>query len=412
MSVANRRHSPPARPELAPGDVLPPSIPPRPHRNPAQLLIILVVAALVLGVMVGVSRVARQAASASLRSSLWAQSAALSLARSAGAPGRPVDVSVLEAGVVDITTRMDYQNAVGAGTGIVLSPSGEVLTNNHVISGATSISVTDVQTGRSYPATVVGYDRSHDVALLQLQGTRDLPTASIGDSSTVAIGDEIAAVGNAGGVGGPPSIASGMVSALDQTITASDGHNGNVQRLTGLIQVTATVVPGDSGGPLVNTAGQVVGIDTAASTGFRFESASGEGFAIPINDAISIIKHIEAGTGSSTVHIGPTGVLGILVEDTSAPAEPSPWGSFGAQDGSAMPGVTVVGVLPGSPGEQAGLAAGDIIVALDKTRIDPATTLTSVLDGHHPGDSVQLTWLDPSGQQHDATVRLETGPPN
>jgi S1-C subfamily serine protease len=410
VSEASRSSYPSTAPELPPLGHRPSPIPPRRGRNPAHLLIIAVIAALLLGATTGVGRTMWYV-SASLLSSPWAQSGALPLARWSSKSSGPVNVSAPDAGVVDINSQLGYQNAVSAGTGIVLSPSGEVLTNNHVISGATSISITDVATRRSYPATVVGYDPSHDIALLQAQGASSLTTASIGDSSTVEVGDEIAAVGNAGGVGGPPTIAPGTVSALDRTIIASDG-NGSAQQLSGLIQVAANMQPGDSGGPLVNIAGQVVGINTAASTGFRFESASDEGYAIPINDVIAIAKQIQAGSSSSTVHIGPTGILGIVVEDTRSRAGLSPWGRSGSRYGSAVPGATVVGVLPGSPGDQAQLAAGDTIVAFDHTAIDSATTLTTMLNSHHPGDSVQLTWLDPSGQQHDATVRLVAGPPN
>jgi S1-C subfamily serine protease len=214
-----------------------------------------------------------------------------------------VDLSPLVAKVspalVHINVRLG-QRAEGAGTGIVLSSSGEVLTNNHVISGATSISVTDVGNGQTYPATVVGNDRSHDIAVLQLQDASGLQTASIGDSSTVAVGDEIAAIGNAGGRGGTPSIAAGTVYALDQTITVRDDTTERAQRLTGLIQVTAQLRPGYSGGPLVNTAGQVIGVNTAASTRFQSQSSGGEGFAIPINDAIAISRQIDAGIASAT----------------------------------------------------------------------------------------------------------------
>lgn len=194
--------------------------------------------------------------------------------------------------LVHVNVRLDDQNAHAAGTGIVLSPSGEVLTNNHVISDATSISVTDVGDGQTYPATVVGADRGHDIAVLQLQGASGLQTAVIGDSSAVAVGDAIAAIGNAGGRGGTPSIAAGTVSALGQKITVRGDTTGGDLRLTGLIQVTAQLQPGYSGGPLVNTAGKVVGVNTAAATGFR--SSGGEGFAIPINDAMTIRGQIGA----------------------------------------------------------------------------------------------------------------------
>lgn len=409
MTDDNHPGYPPAGPGLPPGDSWRRALPPRPRRSPAHLLTALIVTALFIGVTVGAGRAVWQAVPAPLPLSPWApsQSAASPPQHTPGLSGWSASASALRAGVVDIDTQLGYQDAAGAGTGIVLSRSGEVLTNNHVISGATRIRVTDVSTGRSYPATVTGYDRSHDVALLQVQGASGLPTASIGDSSTVSVGDEIAAVGNAGGVGGPPSIAPGRVSALDRTIIASDAHGRSTQQLTDLIQIAADVVPGDSGGPLLNTAGQVVGMDTAATMGFRFESARGEGFAIPINEAINIAKHIESGSGSDTVHVGPTGVLGIVVQDTNAPAPLGP-----SSSDSAGPGAIVVGVLPSSPGDQAGLAAGDIIVSADGTATESATTLTTVLNHHHPGDPVELTWLDPSGQQHDATVRLATGPPN
>lgn len=405
MSEADRPGYPPAGPALPLGGYRPPQIPPR---SPRPLLIIVVCVAVVVGLVVGMGRAAWQGGPTSLLSSPWGHSAAPPSAHLWSASSGLVDASALDTGVVDIDTQLGYQSAIGAGTGIVLSPSGEVLTNNHVISGATRITGTDVVTGRSYPATVVGYDRGHDIAVLKLEGASGLPTASIGDSSTVAVGDQVAAVGNAGGVGGPPSVAVGTVSALDRTITASDQNGGSAQQLTGLIQVAANVQPGDSGGPLLNTAGQVVGIDTAATTGFRFESTRGEGFAIPINDAIAIAKRIQSGTDSATIHIGPTGVLGIAVQDSDAPAELSPWSRFGA----TAPGATVIGVLQDSPAEQAGLAAGDTIVAVDQSAIDSAATLTNVLNRHHPGDSVRVTWIDRSGQQQDATVQLATGPPS
>ena len=401
MSESDRPGYPPAGPAFPPGGYRPP---PRPPRNP--LLTILLCAAVVLGLVIGAGQTAWQ--TTSLLSSLWGHSAAPPPAHVWSTSSGPVDASALDTGVVDIDTQLGYQNALGAGTGIVLSPSGDVLTNNHVVNGATSIRATDVGTGRSYPATVVGYDRSHDIAVLKLQGASGLPTASIGDSSTVAVGDPVAAVGNAGGVGGPPSVALGTVSALHRTITASDGNGGSAQRLTGLIQVTANVQPGDSGGPLVNTAGQVVGIDTAATTGFRFESTRGQGFAVPINDAIAIAKQIQSGSDSPAIHVGPTGVLGIAVQDSDALPYLGPWSRFG----TTSSGVTVVGVLQDSPAEQAGLATGDIILAVDHKAIDSASTLTSVLDRHHPGDSVGITWIDRSGQQQDATVHLAPGPPS
>ncbi|MDQ2788244.1 MAG: S1C family serine protease [Actinomycetota bacterium] len=319
-----------------------------------------------------------------------------------GASRRSVDLPALAArvdpGLVHINTRLGQQNGGVAGTGIVLSASGEVITNNHVISGGTSIEVTDVGNGQTYSATVVGYDRGHDIAVLALRNASDLQTAAIGDSSSVAVGDATAAIGNAGGRGGTPSIVAGTVLALDQTIMVTDDITGSAEQLAGVIRVAAELQPGDSGGPLVNTAGQVVGIDTAAATAPR--SSGAEGFAIPINDAIAIGKQIDAGIASPSIHIGPTGALGIVVQTPTR-----------ARDGSAVSGALVTGVTPGSPGGQSGLAAGDVIVSLDGAVVDSPTTMITLLVGHYPGDLVPLTWVDPSGQQHVATVVLEVGPP-
>lgn len=388
-------------------------LPPPPKRHPLRLLVALLVATLVFMVAIIVGRVVREATSTWYLSPPWAPSAASPPWALPGTSSGSVNLSALatrvEPALVDINTRLGYQNAEAAGTGIVISSSGEVLTNNHVISGATSIAVTDVGNGQTYPATVVGYDLRHDIAVLQLRGASGLPTASIGDSSRVAVGDEIAVIGNAGGVGGAPSIAMGTVSALDQTITASDATTGSTQQLAGLIQVVADVQPGDSGGPLVNTAGQVVGVNTAGSAGFRFSSTGGEGFAIPISDAISISKQIEAGIASSSIHIGPTGILGILVEEQPGPSERS---GFGNWYGSAVSGAVVAGVMSGSPGAQSGLTAGDVIVSFDGAAVDSPTTLTTLLIRHHPGDQVRLGWIDLAGQQQNATVRLAAGPPD
>ena len=300
-------------------------------------------------------------------------------------------------GLVDVNTVLGYDGAQAAGTGIVLTADGEVLTNNHVIEGATKIEVTDIGNGQTYPATVVGYDRGHDIAVLKLQGASGLATATTGDSSQVAVGDAIIGIGNAGGDGGAPDVAPGTVTALDQTITASDQSGANAQQLTGLIQVNANIQPGDSGGPLVNSAGQVIGVNTAASARYQFNRGGGpaavQGFAIPINQAMSIVDQIESGNGSATVHIGGSAMLGVSVTDP------------GAGQGAA-----VAQVLSGGPAAQAGLAAGDVIVSLDGQAVDSATALTGLMDRHHPGDTVTVTWLDQEGQQHTGSAKLATGP--
>jgi S1-C subfamily serine protease len=309
------------------------------------------------------------------------------------------NATTIDQGVVDIDTTLGYQGGSAAGTGVVLSSSGEILTNNHVVAGATSIRVTDVGNGRTYAATVVGTDRTDDIAVLQLSGASGLKTIALGDSTKVAVGDAVSAVGNAGGVGGTPGVATGTVTALGRSITASDQGDGSSERLTGLIETNAAIQAGDSGGPLVNSSGQVIAIDTAASSGFRLQSGGNQGFAIPISQASTIAKQIEAGHSSATVHVGPYGFLGVQVQASSA-----------SPDGSSGSGALVAGVESGSPAQQAGLTAGDEIVSLGGQTVDSATTLTNLMQNYHPSDHVQLGWLDGSGQQHTATVTLATGP--
>jgi S1-C subfamily serine protease len=320
--------------------------------------------------------------------------------------------------LVDINVTFGYQGAQGAGTGIVLTSKGEVITNNHVINGATKISVTDIGNGQTYSANVVGYDASHDIAVLQLQNASGLTTAKIGDSSQAAVGQSVVAIGNAGGSGGTPSNAGGSITDLNQSITASDDLGGTSEQLSGLIEVNANIQPGDSGGSLVNTSGEVIGIDTAASQGFSLQSSGSQGYAIPINDALTIAHHIESGQGSSTTHIGATALLGM---ESSSSAQNSSSGTFGGgsfgsggtsgSGGSSANGVTVSGVLNGGPAAQAGITTGDVITSVDGQSVDSATAISSQLVGHHPGDKIQVSWVDSSGQSHTATVDLGSGPP-
>jgi S1-C subfamily serine protease len=299
----------------------------------------------------------------------------------------------VDPGVVDVTTRLGFDGGEAAGTGMVLDPSGDVLTNNHVVEGSTSISVTDIGNGQTYNATVVGTDKSQDIAVVKLANASGLKTVSIGNSSTLTIGTAVTAIGNAGGVGGTPSVATGHVTDLDQAITASDESGSSSEQLTGLIQTDAALKPGDSGGPLVTSQGVVMGIDTAASTGFQFQAGGTEGFAIPINQAISIARQIMAGQASSTVHIGAAALIGVEVENATPQS-----------------GAQIVVVEPGSPADAAGLVAGDVITSLGGQNVDSAQSLTDLMQRRHPGQRVQLGWMDGSGQQHLVTIQLATGP--
>src|ERR1700723_506859 len=257
--------------------------------------------------------------------------------------------------LVDVVSTDGYQGASSAGTGIVLTSTGEILTNNHVIEGATSIKVTDIGNGKTYTATVVGYDPSHDVAGIQLQDASGLTVANLGDSSSVQTGDSVTALGNAEGKGGTPSVASGTVTGLNQSITASDELSNVSEQLTGLIETNAPIQPGDSGGSLVNSYGQVIGMDTAASSSYQFQGQSStatQAYAIPIGEAVSIAKQIEAGTTSADVHIGATAFLGLEIGSQSTGAG-NGFGGVGGPSGqggqSTTSGVTIAGTVSGSP---------------------------------------------------------------
>jgi S1-C subfamily serine protease len=352
------------------------------------------------------------AASAAVTHELWPSRAAGSAA--ATGSGSAADASSVAAkvdgAVVDINTTYQYQQSRGAGTGIVLTSSGEVLTNNHVIQDATSISVTDIGNGRTYSARVVGYDATDDVAVLQLVDASGLKTASIGDSGSVTVGETVTAIGNAGGVGGTPSAASGSITALNQAITAGDELSGTTESLSNLIETDADIQSGDSGGPLVDRAGRVIGMDSAAAQGFSLQSASGggtQGYAIPIKHALSIARQIEAGKASSTVHVGPTAFLGVLISSSSSSSSSS---SFGAGSGSSVDGAPVSGVVSGGTAEQAGVAAGDVITSLNGQSVSSPSDLTAAMAQLRPGQTVQIGWTDANGAAHTATVTVQSGP--
>ncbi|KKC05057.1 S1C family serine protease [Mycobacterium nebraskense] len=308
-------------------------------------------------------------------------------------PQAPLDPAALvgQVGpqVVNISTKFGYNNAVGAGTGIVIDPNGVVLTNNHVISGATDISAFDVGNGQTYAVDVVGYDRTQDIAVLQLRGGAGLPTAAIGGGVTV--GEPVVAMGNAGGQGGTPSAVSGKVVALNQSVSATDTLTGANESLGGLIQADTPIRPGDSGGPLVNNAGQVVGVNVAATDNYKM-SGGGQGFAIPIGHAMGVAGQIRSGAGSNTVHIGPTAFLGLGVTDNGN-------------------GARVERVVTSGPAAAAGISPGDVITAVDNVPINGATSMTEVLVPHHPGDTIAVHYRDAGGGDRTTNVTLADGPP-
>jgi S1-C subfamily serine protease len=303
-------------------------------------------------------------------------------------------------GVVVVDTKLGYQGGAAAGTGIVLTSSGEVLTNNHVIRGATSVDVVVPGTGHHYSGKVVGYDVSADLAVIQLSGASNLKTASLGNSSTVTTGQAVKAVGNAGGTGAL-SLATGTITGLAKAITVSDDQGGSEQ-LSGLIETNAALQPGDSGGPLLNSSGRVIGMDTAASTslGFRAEVGS-DSYAIPINTATTIAKQIESGKASTVVHIGPTAFLGVEIAATTG-------NGFG---GTSTAGGLIASTVAGGPAASAGLTAGDVITAVNGKSVSSPSTITSLILPKKPGAKITVTYTDQSGTSHVTTVTLGSGPP-
>ncbi|HJQ46854.1 MAG TPA: trypsin-like peptidase domain-containing protein [Amycolatopsis sp.] len=398
-----------------------PPAPPQPPRRGAGPLrtFALVFAAIAMAALVGVgflvSGLGRSTAGRALNFEPSDGSGSTSSNSSLQSMNAAAVAGKVSPGLVDVNTTLGYQGAQAAGTGMVLTSDGEVLTNNHVVEGATSISVTDVGNGKTYTAKVVGYDRSEDVAVLKLQSASGLKTVATGNSSSVKVGDAIVGIGNAGGTGGEPATAAGTVTALDQEITASDESSGSSEQLTGLIEVNANIQSGDSGGALANSSGQVVGMNTAASTGYSMggrgyrgqeqgqATSGGTGFAIPINQALTIAHQIESGKAADTVHIGSTAFLGVSVSDTGQSTNSGQ--STGSGDGAL-----IQHVVSGGAAEQAGLAAGDTLTGINGKTVDSATTLTRLMDTFHPGDKVTLTWTDQTGQQQSASVTLAEGP--
>ena len=326
---------------------------------------------------------------ASLPSGNTGGGAPTSAPTSNGTSASDAAVAKVDAATVDINATTASKNGTVAGTGMVITSSGEVLTNNHVIDNVINITAQLDGIGTVYKATVIGYDATDDVALLQLQGASNLPTVPIGNSSAVSVGDPLTVIGNALGKGGTPAVVSGVVSQLDQVVTASD-ESGDTENLTGMLQVEANIQPGDSGGPEINSAGQVIGMTTAGSQSnvpSGQEAAATTGFAIPINKAMQIVNEIRAGIGPN-VHIGNAALLGIQV-------------TAGGTRGAA-----VYGVVAGTPAANAGIVAGDVIVKINSQAITSASDLHKAMQGYSNGQSLVFVWLDAAGASHSATVTL------
>ncbi len=348
--------------------------------------------------------------------------------------------NAVEPGVVDISSSLNYVGGTAQATGMVISKNGLVLTNNHVIDDTTGLTATLVSNGKKYSAKWLGYDKTDDISVIQLEGASGLTTVPLGNSASVKVNTQVVAIGNAEGAGGKPAVVAGDITNLDQTITASDDLGGS-ETLHDMLQTNADIVEGDSGGPLSTVNGKVIGMDTAASTG-SVGNQTTTGFAIPIDRALNIAHQIVDGKASSTIKIGASGFMGVLVPSGSASSASSPSqqqqdqaqnqgsnGLGGGQPGGttcmandqnagvpqtiapASSGTLILGVLCGTPANSADLVAGDVITAVNGSAVSSPDSLTSILANYHPGNSVSVTWEDTSGGQHTASVRLITAPP-
>ncbi len=355
-------------------------------------------------------------------------------------------VKSVEPGVVVINSELDDNpDATGAaGTGMIISRSGLVLTNNHVIDSTNGLTATVVWTGKTYPARWVGYDKGSDVAVIQLEGASGLTPVPLGNSGGVRVGNDVVAMGNAGGTG-TITTATGAITGLNQAIVASDdGSGASAEHLTGMLQTDAQIVRGDSGGPLASTDGKVIGMDTAA--GSETTTSQQElAFAIPINKAMTIARQIIAGKPVPGIQVGAAGFAGVLVPaapgggqntETSPrlqlrQAEQSeaqqPLGGYYPAPATCVPnagysgipqhiapaaaGALVLGALCKSPAETAGLAAGDVITGVAGQQVSSPASLTRVLSHLPSGAKITITWVTPAGQTISRAITLAQAPP-
>jgi len=333
--------------------------------------------------------------------------------------------------VVDITATLGYDDETASGTGFFVDPKdGIVLTNNHVIRDATSVTVSIPRTEQTYQAQIMGADTSADIAVLRITPPPGASPAPIGDSAAVAVGSTVVAIGNRAGAGGAPVLAPGVISGTGRTIQAADGASGFSETLHNMLQTTAKIQPGDSGGPLADSAGVVIGVDTAAGTG-----GAEAGYAIPINTAMSAERQIISGRPAPGIVLGVGGFLGVIVPSTTAPSpraqaaqerslgtDPvgsrSQVGCLPTEAGAGVPasvapvdsGALVDGVLCGTAADAAGLTAGDVIIMADGRAVSSPDALTAIIDACRPGSVVAITWVSPADATRTSRVRLDAAP--
>jgi S1-C subfamily serine protease len=279
---------------------------------------------------------------------------------------------------VEVIGARQGRRSEGTGSGVVVSPDGLILTNNHVIDGAREIAVS-LSDGRRFGARALGRDPDTDLAVLRGETGETLPTARLGNSKSVRQGQIAIAIGNP--LGFQSTVTAGIVSAVGRSLRAQNG------RLIGdVIQTDAALNPGNSGGPLVNSAGQIIGINTAVAA----QGAQNIGFAIPIDKAKSLADRLKTGQGPA-----PTAFLGVSTTET--------------EDGSA--GALVVSLVSGGPAQRASISVGDLIVSFDGKPVSGADALSGLVQARQPGDTVQVV-IERDGTSRTVSVTLGTKPTN
>lgn len=438
--------------DFGPTAPLPP-VPPRPPRRRIGLLsyvgVALAAGALGAGTVVALYHpAANPSASPQPRSSapvpLPSTAVPMPSSSSGGTGTTGGSLSKVGQGIVIINTTLQYRSERAAGTGMVINAGdGLVLTNNHVIENSTKITATVAATGKNFLAKVVGYDVTGDIALIRLQHPSGLHAVPIGDSGQVKTGDVVTALGNAEGQSRIIP-ATGHITGVNRTITASDQAGAvSSETLHGMLETDAAIVSGDSGGPLVNSAGQVIGMDTAGNdVSVPDQQRPAAGFAIPIKTALAVARQIAAGQASSIISIGYPPFIGIYVGPgtSSDPQQQATaqrqqqnngFGGFGNGNGSGsqscyandtnLPvpttiapvssGTLVIGTICSSPSAAAGVTAGSVVTAVNGQAVGAPQSLHSKLAQFRPGDTVSLTWVTPSGQRKTANMTLTAGPP-
>ena len=272
----------------------------------------------------------------------------------------------------------------GVGSGVIFDESGHILTNNHVIEGASTINVV-LPDGRSYEGNVVGRSPNRDLAIVAIDTDDELPVAELGVSGDLRIGQSVVAIGNALGLPGGPTVTTGVVSALGRTIQAGMGQ----PPMESLVQTDAAINPGNSGGPLINLNGEVIGINTA-----RIQQAEGIGFAVSVDTARNFVQQV--------VDQEPQPYIGISGLDISP--------AIAQQQGLPVDsGVLIIEVSPGTPAEESGVQPGDILLSMNGAGIETVQELQTELENYEPGDEVTLM-LNRDGSETEITLTLGESP--